>query len=45
MGSLAALRSPPAGAPPQDPWFTKQDGQQFLRDLVTFCRKGEFRIL
>ncbi len=25
-------------------WFTSEDGKKLVRDLVDFCRKGEFRI-
>ena len=44
-GLLSALRSPPVGSQPPDAWFETNDGQQLIRDLIAFCRAGEFRIL
>ena len=43
----ALLASLYGSAPAQEPhreWFTTEDGKKLVRDLVEFCRKGEFRI-
>jgi hypothetical protein len=43
----ALLASLYGSAPAQEPhqeWFTTEDGRKLVRDLVEFCRKGEFRI-
>jgi hypothetical protein len=44
LAHLVALRSPPAGSQPPDPSYTTKDGLELLRDLIVYCRKGEFRI-
>ena len=43
---LTAVYSNPA-RPEQDEveWFAKDEGKSRIRDFITFCRKGSFRIL